>query len=323
MIELRNRPIRATVVDQRLWVERDADLEALMRAVHLGYNTALLADPGAGASSLLNRLAADLEDRQVLVAKTSARRHDSAADLLHEVAQHLELFDDSPRPLRKSIQGDAVDEAYQRLLSAVPRAGRTVVIVDDLPGALGHTVFGRLRDELWHLEVQWVVTARADEAGSLLLPPADAFFEFVHYLTPMSIVQVQELLARRDPGNSLAASVRAAIAERCNGNPSTALRLAREALEAPDPAAAVERGTVVDQVADRLGRPAARLADELARSGSASPSDSDLLRRLGWSKPRAYQVFSQLEESGFVTSSEERTGRPGRPRKTYRLRTPA
>ena len=80
------------------------------------------------------------------------------------------------------------------------------------------------------------------------------------------------------------------------------------------------RGTIVEQIDRDLGRPAGRLADELARNGPAGPSDPDLLRRLGWSRPRAYQVFEQLERAGHVEMSAERTGQPGRPRNTYQLR---
>lgn len=323
MLDLRSRPIRATAVDNRLWVPRPDDAAVLQQALKRGFNVALLADPGGGVTSLLNHLAADLDGEGALVAQVSARRHDTPESLLDAVAQRLERFDQSPHALRKTSGDDAVDAAYQRLLSAVPRGARSIVIVDDMPPRLGHAVFGRLRDELWQLEVQWVVGAHADDSGLLLSPPADAFFERVHDLTPLTVGQVQELLARRDPEGEIAPAVRRAIARASNGNPAAALRLAREAVEAPDPVAAVEQGTVIDQVQERLGRPAARLADELARRGSASPSDPEILRQLGWSRPRAYQVFSQLEKEGFVTASDERSGRPGRPRKMYRLRSPA
>jgi hypothetical protein len=165
-----------------------------------------------------------------------------------------------------------------------------------------------------------VVTANVDDQARILAPPADAFFEHTVYLTPFSESEIIELLAHRDPGYELGDEVRQTIAARCEGNPSRARSLARGAVLADDPLTAVSRGTVVEQVARELGRPAARLADDLARNGPAGPSDEDLLRRLGWSRPRAYQVFEQLNEAGHLEISAEHTGRPGRPRNTYRLK---
>lgn len=66
--------------------------------------------------------------------------------------------------------------------------------------------------------------------------------------------------------------------------------------------------------------PAARLADDLARNGPSGPSDPELLRRIGWSRPRAYQVFQALQRAGFVEVSSERSGRAGRPVHTSRLK---
>jgi DNA-binding PadR family transcriptional regulator len=40
---------------------------------------------------------------------------------------------------------------------------------------------------------------------------------------------------------------------------------------------------------------------------------------MGWSRPRAYQVFQALEGEGLVRSRPERTGAAGRPRKIYEV----
>jgi hypothetical protein len=315
--ELRNRPLRATVPDSRLWVDRAEERSAVLRAIGLGFNVLLLGDPGAGKTSFLNWLAHDIEEDRRIALPVSARRAEHPQDLLNEITTRLEHGE--PRPLSRPPLGDSVDAAYQALLHASSAGGRPIVLVDDVPGRLGHELFGRMRDELWTLNLQWVVAGRSEDEGVLLLPPADAFFETVRYLEPLSFPKVETLVSLRDPEGMLPPPVITAIAENSNGNPATALRLARQAIESPDPRAAVHRGTIVDQVAEALGRPAARLADELARSGPASPSDPELLRRLGWSRPRAYQVFQELEKAGFVAATEERSGRPGRPRKTYRL----
>jgi predicted transcriptional regulator len=61
------------------------------------------------------------------------------------------------------------------------------------------------------------------------------------------------------------------------------------------------------------------LLAELEARGAASASDEELLRSLGWTRPRAVQVFSELEEAGLVASETEK-GPTGRPRKVYRPR---
>src|SRR5437870_5093353 len=66
-----------------------------------------------------------------------------------------------------------------------------------------------------------------------------------------------------------------------------------------------------------FGRPAAMLMSELESLGAASAADERLLRRLGWTRPRAVQVLRELEDRGLVTSSSVK-GRAGRPRKVYR-----
>jgi predicted ArsR family transcriptional regulator len=77
---------------------------------------------------------------------------------------------------------------------------------------------------------------------------------------------------------------------------------------------------VIEQIERELGEPAARLADDLARNGPSGPSDQQLLRRIGWSRPRAYQVFQALQQAGFADVSSKRTGQAGRPTHTYRLK---
>jgi hypothetical protein len=86
-------------------------------------------------------------------------------------------------------------------------------------------------------------------------------------------------------------------------------------------AAFAENGepTLVERVRAELGEPAARLARELANHGPVGPSDEALRRRMGWSQPRLYEVFRQLEQGGFIARGAERNGRVGRPRSVYAL----
>jgi len=54
------------------------------------------------------------------------------------------------------------------------------------------------------------------------------------------------------------------------------------------------------------------LMAELESMGSASASDSELPKRLGWTRERATQVLGDLERAGLVASREQRaTHTPG------------
>jgi hypothetical protein len=314
----RNRPLRAIAIDEPLRIDQEEDQLVLERSVQRGFNVLLAAEPGGGASSLLNFTTASLEDRGVEVARMSAVRSEDATDLLQTIARELPMADSQAMEVPKG--SDRLEAAYQLLARrsaaiSVP----TVVVVDDMGGRLGHSLFGRLRDELWGLNLTWIVSAHTQEEATLRIPPADAFFDTVHHLRSLSPEEIGGLLRRRDPQHVLDSRVRSEIAKRCQGNPARALQLAREAEATADPMRIFIDAPLLEQISSRLGEPAARLADELARTGPGSPSDPELLRRLNWSRPRAYQVFQQLERAGFVIPSSQRTGRPGRPRKIYRL----
>ncbi len=313
-----------TPADAQLYVQRAHDLSQIETGLSHGFNVILLGERGGGKTTLLNVLSAQAEATRRKLALVTGGTVSSAADALDRIGRELDPMGNhaASAPAISPGATDPLTAAYERLAHVVSHLewNRPVVLLDHLAAPLGWELFGRLRDELWTLELQWVVTANVDDQARILAPPADAFFEHTVYLTPFSESEIVELLAHRDPGGDLGDEVRRTIAARCEGNPSRALTLARGAVLAEDPLTAVSRGTVVEQVARELGRPAARLADELARNGPAGPSDEDLLRRLGWSRPRAYQVFEQLNEAGHLEISAEHTGRPGRPRNTYRLK---
>ena len=72
------------------------------------------------------------------------------------------------------------------------------------------------------------------------------------------------------------------------------------------------------QRVERLSEPERRLLAELEAGGGASPSDEGLLKKLGWSRSRASQVFGELEKKGFVRASSQ-PGTHSRPRRFYEL----
>jgi len=315
LLDLTNRPLLDTAADRGRFVDREGDLSALLHAVELRFNVLLVAERGAGASSLLARVAAAAAAWPAPlppVRRVPAGRLDTPARLLAGVA----------RELGDEAAADAADEeaALAALARVTAIAGSAVIVLDGLSsGRLVHAVFGRMRDELWALgDLRWVVAVPADEEALALTPPADQFFETIHRLAPLDVKALVELLRRRDPDGRLDDRQLEEIAGASRGNPSTALRLARAAVTASTPSRPVQ--DVVDEIGRQLGEPAARLAAALSQAGSSGPSDDALLERLGWSRPRAYEVFRSLEEHGYLTTSQERSGRPGRPRKVFRLK---
>jgi energy-coupling factor transporter ATP-binding protein EcfA2 len=295
-------------------------MESLASAVSYGFNVMVLGERGSGKTTLVNLLAGKLEDEGRRVLQLTGARFGSAADALAGVAHRLSgdgRDDQAPVPQ----EADPLQGAYRELAEAAGTAqDRPLVILDGLVPGIAHEVFGRLRDEIWPLGLQWIVTGDLEDKAVLLAPPADAFFEQTITLAPLPEPQIEQLLIRRDPDDKIDASVRTLIAQHSMGNPGRALVLARQALLSPDPTTELSRGSVIDQIEQELGEPAARLADDLARNGPSGPSDPRLLRRIGWSRPRAYQVFQALQHAGFTELSTERTGKAGRPTHTYRLK---
>lgn len=310
-VRLSSRPLPGTRRGRRLWVPPQGESEAVGRAIDLGFNTIVVGDPGVGVSTLLNQLAATLEDGGRSIARVSAGGAGTAIEMIDLVADALDGADDPQ-------MSASARSALRRLASAANEQPSSVVSLDHPIGGVAHDVFGRMRDELWEVPLQWLVGASSDDAAVLLQPPADAFFETVRRLGPLSTDEIQDLLQRRDPDDDMGADVRRNVAEASRGNPSLALALAREALlRDPSERSQLFRIDPVADVRDRVGEPAARLFAELLRTGPASPSDPDLLRRMHWSRPRAYQVFRTLETEGLVRAHNERSGSAGRPRKVY------
>jgi hypothetical protein len=197
---------------------------------------------------------------------------------------------------------------------------RAIVLVDELPSAgVARTVFGRLRDELWELPLTWVVAADERDRMAYLEPPADAFFNRVVSLGPLDEKNSLELLSRRLGERGMSQQTMRRIAKEASGNPRRLVKLAHDvATGEVDPQRLQRRNAERERQLAELSNPARRLVEELEASGPASPSDEGLLRRLGWQRSRASQVFAELERHGIVRSTA-RPGRGTRPRKVYEL----
>src|SRR5207237_290633 len=108
------------------------------------------------------------------------------------------LFVERTGALRRALA--STDRARNLLIPSAPRQGinptdRRVLLIDEPPsGEIGHTLFGRLRDEVWQLPFLWVVAIDEHQRAALTRPPADAFFPVVLELKPLDPKDALELL---------------------------------------------------------------------------------------------------------------------------------
>jgi type II secretory pathway predicted ATPase ExeA len=320
----RDRPLLVDGVDRDLYLPRPALERRVIEPVLAWKNVLLLGDAGSGKSTLLRKLAIELEARGRPTVTVRAAVAESLLDLLQLLDAELErrVARDSPRAERDGLPDTArlVDAAR-----ALARDAPAVILLDGLdemadPG-VGYDLFGRLRDELWGLGHAWIVTARTQVSGSLRTPPAAAFWSVVVEIPPLNDEERDELIDRglTEPERELAADRLPLRWEGSAVHPRLVIRTVEELLSA-EASDATEREPWDWHLmrARELGRSEEIALMELIGLGRpASAHDRELLARLGWSRPYAQRVLSNLERSGVVRSIAERRDEPGRPRKLY------
>jgi hypothetical protein len=316
---LSNRPLFPVAADTPLFVWTEAAL-GVLKGLELRRNTLVVGSRGSGKTSLLHMAERRLRDSGRPVAFVSLRGVEDAPAAV--TAVHRAAVEQGWLPAAESVGHDdpfAATALLRRLAAAHEGA---VVLLDDVGAEAGAALFGRLRDELWQLRLTWGVAASPTEAGALLSPPADAFFERRVTLEELDSAARFELLHLRGVPIERAQS----LAQDGPGNPRELVAFARAAEEnglSPQAlAAATERlRSEAEAVAGRAGQ---MLVTELEGLGPVSAGDPALLDRLGWDRPRAARALSRLEDAGLVRSHlEPRNGRNGRPRKLYELTPPA
>src|SRR3954451_10124000 len=323
---LSSRPLMSNAADARYFVDRGEGLQRLEAAVERRLNAIVFGERGMGKTSLLQHLVFRARERDA----TEARLVYVDGSIADDALGGIELVRDERG--RAPDLADVLGGRFNRglhprehaseaamaldLLRALRDAPPATIVLDGLPSPeSGHTLFGRLRDELWQLPYAWIVATDPAARRTLLTPPADAFFEVQLPLEPLSIDDQVEMLARRmpDPGIDLGRLVTGA-----EGNPRRLLALAREAVLEPGglDGLLARRASRRERAAE-LGDPARRLLDALEDLGRpVSSSDPELLARMEWSRERALQVLRTLEQEGLVIDFQERQAR-GAPRRLF------
>jgi len=320
MAELNGRPLLDNALDGQLFVGREDLTEHALRAVRQGVNVLLLGPRGSGKTSTLHRLAHLVRQRSVLTVLIDGRAAEDTVDLLGLLAWRLGVTELTRRAQGETERLLALIESVDERLRAIGK-GTVVALIDELAcPEEAHRLFGRLRDDLWRLPITWVVSADETDRAAYLKPPADAFFARVLALEPLDEPASHALLQQRAP--ELDEGTTAVLVLQGGGNPRALIRLAQQVLlDGVDPAQLLGATLRQAQALQQVGEPARRLYDEVVASGAVSMSEPGLLRRLGWTRPRAQQVITTLLSAGLVEAAIEPASR-GRPRKVYRALPP-
>jgi hypothetical protein len=324
-MELSGRPLFDNPVDAALFVDRE-EATRLESNCRDGVNTLVLGGRGTGKTSLMRNVLYRLREADFPAVGVDAAPAEDVLDLLRLIEVALgRLRYEGPQLDPHTVAGIGEIGTILRKLRGLSiesesPSRRTAVLIDLPPGNTKmHRLFGRFRDELWQLPFIWIVVAPQEQRIKLLTPPADAFFEDVIELAPLSLQQQTDLIQRRlEPGEQTSWRLHSEGED----NPRRLLEIVRESIrndEGPDRRfdAMAER----DREVGRLGAAAGMLYTELENYGPASASDKDFLSLLGWSRQRAAQVLQELERADLVRS-ESRRSEGGRPRKVFYIVPP-
>jgi energy-coupling factor transporter ATP-binding protein EcfA2 len=337
-----NQPLVQSRADQRRFVDRTRETDAIIRAVAASQPVLLLGDRGSGRTSLLNHVAWLLshegEPRDsvmvsgelasspsqllgVLVARV--QRVAEPAGTRARWIEDLRSLSMPDGPFGQVVQPAIVMELIDLLGARLAALERPVcLMVDGIAPAVAHAVFGSLRNELWALPgAAWVVAGDSAAERLYLEPPADAFFEHTVKLDPLTDADAVKLVRAHVPG-LIDADVERAIAVAA-GNPRRLVRAAADIEAGIAPVSSVDDELVQRAIAV-AGPLAGALVGYLAANGPADASDQTMLRQIGLSRQRASQLMHELESARLLETIEQHEpGRRGRPPRRFALRTPA
>lgn len=319
MILLGQRPLGASDADFRLFANRSSELSRVSRSLRLGFNVYVAGSQGAGKTSFLHQVKRvhpearyvglnwfdTAEDRLLAIEGALTGKsevHHEGANLAEQLSKSFAVIG--------GVQVREVADPLRHLRQAAARIEsetRLVLLLDDLPTEHCYELFGRLRDEIWELPVQWVVTGTTAH----LEAPADSFFDTVIHLPLFEIEALQDLVSRRADSGTLeervalediAGPVLDAVAP-CT--PRQALSAIRDVYLSDDFERASKDLAWVGEARARLTGTAAKVIDSLMVHGPTHAGDERLLAEVGVTRNRVVQVLGDLEVEGLVVSERE------------------
>lgn len=341
MLQLSQRPLSGSDADTALFVDRERELDAILRGSRLDFNVLVLGERGSGRSSLLRQVARRLGDaptrtldaqpfshpRDLVLAAAAVFGVDQRPDQvlrrrerISAVAQSVVnmggarvetyeepvLHDGHLRAL-----GIAVEEFLEE--DQIGGTAQATLLLDGVSAQVAGTLFGRFRDTLWDLPVRWIVTGDLGDRDRYLRPPADAFFDTVVTLPPLTIPSAAELLRRRihaAGADSDAARLEPVVSQLVASVPVVtprAVLAAARALVIDDrtPGDVFRARAQQEAAAAALGRPEMGMFIELQTLGPVHMGNPELLSRLGITRQRAVEIANRLEREGLLQARWE------------------
>ncbi len=192
------QPLAQSRADQRRFVDRTRETDAIIGAVNASQPVLLLGERGSGRTSLLNHvawlLARQKEPRDTVM--VSGELASNPSQLLGVLVARVQRLAEPGGPRGRWIEDlralsmpdgpfgqvaqpailmELVDLLGERL-AALERP--VCLMVDGIAPSVAHATFGSLRNELWALQgAAWVVAGDSAAEALYREPPADAFFE--------------------------------------------------------------------------------------------------------------------------------------------------
>ena len=315
MLLLGQRPLTASDADHQLFANRSSELHRVSRALDLGLNAYVHGPPGSGRTSFLRQIERAWPKAHYVRLygfETLSERLDQVELAVTGTA----LKRTRPSPFAEAFRAMSTTETrtvadpLRHLKKAVgPIGGEPlhVVLVDDVDRKVCHELFGRLRDGLWELPIQWVVTS----TSASLDPPADTFFDAVVELLPFDRQGLRELLRLRaasgtpEEGSLLRETADSILDTVAPCTPRRALSVLRDLYLSDDLLEATRQLEDLRSARAGLKPTANRLIDALIHHGPTHAGDAELLSEVGVTRSRVVQLLAQLEADGLVVAKRE------------------
>lgn len=315
MLLLGQRPLTASDADHQLFADRTSELHRVARALNLGLNAYVYGPPGSGRTSFLrqierahpeahyvrlygfNTLSDRLDQIELAVTGVPLKRTQPsqwAEVLKFGATTETKIVADPLRHLKKAVGPIGGEPPH-------------IVLVDDVDRKVSHELFGRLRDGLWELPIQWVVTGTSTSLDS----PADTFFDTVVELLPFDQAGVRELLRRRaasgspDEGSLLMQTAESVLEAVAPCTPRRALAVLRDLYLSDDLREATRQLENLQSARASLKPTANRLLDALIHHGPTHAGDEKLLEEVGVTRSRVVQLLTELEADGLVAAQRD------------------